>query len=411
MNPKRKFCTNDRGRERQARARAGRLIMHIDMDAFFAAVETSHLPQLEGKAVIIGGDPNSRGVVTTCSYEARKYGVHSAMSSAEAKRLCPHGIFICNATEKYSYTSMEIMKILADFSPQVEPVSVDEAFLDITETSKRWGGAAPLAMEVKRRIWVNLKMTCSVGIAAVRFVAKMASGAQKPDGLTIIEPGHETEFLWPQPIGNLWGVGPKTRDAFLRIGVNTIGDLAKYPKANLKKYFGIVGESLLEMANGIGDNEIQFTDADHDDKSMGHEHTFDHDVTGLDTIHSMLLRLSDRVSRRLREANFRGRTITLKIKHSDAKLKTRARTVNRPTNSAVKIYEYARYLLEKHQMADKPIRLIGVSVSKLEETEESPQYELLTDPNIKNNKIDNLIDELRDKYGEHTITFAGTQLT
>lgn len=411
MNPKRKFCTNDRGRERQVKEKKQRLIMHLDMDAFFAAVETAHLPQLEGKAVIIGGDPNSRGVVTTCSYEARKYGVHSAMSSAEAKRKCPHGIFICNATEKYSYASMEIMKILTDFSPQVEPVSVDEAFLDITETAARWGGPAPLAMEIKRRIWANLKMTCSIGISAVRFVAKMASGTQKPDGLTIIEPGGEKDFLWPQPIGNLWGVGPKSQEAFKKLGVNTIGDLAKYPKERLKKYFGIVGESLGDMANGTGDNEIQFTNAESDDKSMGHEHTFDRDVIDPDRLHGMLLRLSDKVSRRLREAGFKGRTITLKIKHSDTKLKTRARTVFQPTDSAVIIYEHAKYLLEKHQMTKQPIRLIGVSVSKLEKMNESAQTELLTDPNIKNDKIDHIIDELRNKYGEHTITFAGSQLS
>ena len=410
MNPKRKFCTNDRGRDHKAKTIGQRQIMHIDMDAFFAAVEVRDLPQLRGKPVIIGGDPNSRGVVTTCSYEARKYGVHSAMASSEAKRRCPHGIFICNATEKYSYASMEIMKLLSDFSPQVEPFSVDEAFLDITDTAARWGGAAPMAMEIKRRIWASQKITCSIGISAIRFVAKMASGAQKPDGLTIVEPGQEKDFLWPQPIGNLWGVGPKSQEAFIKLGVNTIGDLAKFPKYRLKKYFGIVGEALSEMANGVGDNEIRFTDSEAEDKSMGHEHTFERDVIDPDQIHGMLLRLSDKVSRRLREAGMVGRTITLRLKHADARRKSRARTVHIPTDCATTIYNHARYLLEHHRMADQPIRLIGVSVSKLEPKLLPDQTEFFNEGNIKSDKIDKIIDELRNKYGEHTIAYAGTKI-
>jgi len=411
MNPNRKFCTNDRGRKGTPDNNQRRIIMHIDMDAFFAAVEQAHLPSLEGKAVIIGGDPHYRGVVTTCSYEARKFGVHSAMSSAEALRKCPHGIFINNATAKYSYVSMEIMKILTDFSPQVEPFSVDEAFLDITKTAARWGGPEQLAMEVKRRIWQSQRMTASIGISAVRFVAKMASGVNKPDGLTVIEPGKEKEFLWPQPIGNLWGVGPKSQEAFQKIGINTIGDLAKCPKHQLKKYFGIVGDSLRDMANGIGENEICYTCDSSDDKSMGHERTFGRDTSNIDEIQGTLLHLADKVSRRLRHGGYKGRTITLKIKHSDIKLKTRANTLYHPTDCAIDIYNQAKLLLEKHRFLDRPIRLIGVSVSKLEKNREEIQADLLTDPrNNKKTKVDNVIDNLRDKYGEDTISFAGTIL-
>jgi len=410
MNPNRKFCTNDRGYKDRRYINSQRTIMHIDMDAFFAAVETAHMPSLEGKAVIIGGDPQYRGVVTTCSYEARKYGVHSAMSSAEAKRRCPHGIFINNATTKYSYVSMEIMKLLTDFSPQVEPFSVDEAFLDITNTAKRWGGPEQLAMEVKRRIWQSQQMTASIGIAAIRFVAKMASGVNKPDGLTVVPPGKEKDFLWPQPIGNLWGVGPKSEEAFRKIGIRTIEDLSKFPKHKLKKYFGIVGDSLRDMANGIGEDEISFTDTDHDDKSMGHEHTFGQDITDIDKIQGMLLHLGDKVSRRLRQGGYKGRTVTLKVKLSDAKLKTRARTIHCPTDCAITIYQQAKRLLEINGFTHIPIRLIGVSVSKLEKSRPEIQADLLEHPDEKKSKIDKIIDDLRGKYGESTITFAGTKL-
>ncbi len=410
MDPHKKFCTNDRGREKNHEPDKQRLIMHIDMDAFFASIEIAHMPSLEGKAVIIGGDPNSRGVVTTCSYEARKFGVHSAMSSYEAKKRCPHGIFLHNSTDKYGYVSMEIMKLLTDFSPQVEPFSVDEAFLDITETVDRWGGPGPISIEIKKRIWDSLRMTCSIGISAVRFVAKMASGAEKPDGLTIVEPGKEKEFLWPQPIGNLWGVGPKSAEAFNKIGVFTIADLAKVPKHKMKKYFGIVGDSLRDMANGIGNNEIHFTHDESEEKSMGHEHTFGANVSDIDKIHSMMLRLSDKVSRRLRSAGYVGRTVTLKVKHADARLKTRANTFSRPTDCAVMIYNHAVKLLQKHRLAESPIRLVGVSVSKLSPKSEPAQCDLLGNPDERSEKIDSVIDTLRNKYGEQAITFAGEQI-
>jgi DNA polymerase-4 len=267
-----------------------------------------------------------------------------------------------------------------------------------------------MAMEIKRRIWASQKMTCSIGISAVRFVAKMASGAQKPDGLTIIEPGKEKEFLWPQPIGNLWGVGPKSQEAFHKLGVNTIGDLANFPKHRLKKYFGIVGEALLDMANGKGNNEIQFTDAESNDKSMGHEHTFDVNVTDIDRILAMLMRLSDKVSRRLRHGGYQGRTVTLKIKHADARLKTRSYTFFHPTDCATTIYNHSRSLLDRHDLASEPVRLIGVSVSKLARIGESAQGDLLGNTDEKIELIDNAIDLLRDKYGEQTISYARSNL-
>jgi len=409
VNPKRKFCTNDRGQSRKKSDR-NRIIMHIDMDAFFAAIEQAHDPHLQNKPVIVGGSPEGRGVVTTCSYEARKFGIHSAMSSYEAVKKCPHGLFVNISSNKYTAISMEIMKILNDYSPQVEPFSVDEAFLDITKTSKRYGGAENLAREVKARILESQHITSSVGISAVRFVAKMASGVDKPDGLTIIEPGKEKEFLWDQPIGNLWGVGPKSREIFLTLGVNTIGDLAKYPQHLLKKQFGIVGESLQQMANGTGNDEISMTHQEREEKSMGHENTFNQDVTDPDHLFGMLLHLCEKVSRRLRHSGCQGRTITLKIKFSDRKLLTRARTINHATDSDVMIFNIARKLLMGNKFNERPVRLIGVSVSKLKVETESPQQELLTDPCDKLNRIDDVIDSVKSRFGDYSITRAGSQI-
>jgi len=384
--------------------------MHLDMDAFFAAVEQAHDPRLKGKPVIIGGDPETRGVVSTCSYEARKYGVHSAMSSARAVRLCPDGIFVETTSKKINHISMAIMKLLSNFSLQVEPFSVDEAFMDITSTAARYGGPEQLAKEVKRRIWESQKLTSSVGIAAIRFVAKMASGVNKPDGLTIIEPGTEIEFLWPQPIRNLWGVGPKSEAAFHKIGIRTIEDLAKYPKRRLKKYFGIVGDSLRDMANGIGGDEIHPAYIEPVEKSMGHEHTFEIDVIDPNRICGMLLYLSEKVSRRLRQAGYKGRTITLKVKYSDLKLITRARTIHKPTDGDIIIFENAKLLLEKNRFIEKPIRLIGVSISKLEKRAVDIQPDLLFHPDEKLKPVDQVMDLLREKYGERSISRAGAQL-
>lgn len=412
MNPKRKFCTNDRGKKNRAVGKDQKIIMHLDMDAFFAAIEQAHQPHLRGKPVIIGGNPEWRGVVSTCSYEARKYGVHSAMSSAKAVRLCPSGIFVETSSSKVNNVSLEIMKMLCEFSPQVEPFSVDEAFLDITETAQRRGGPKKLALEIKRRIWESHRLTASIGIAAIRFVAKMASSTSKPDGLTIIAPGKEREFLWTQPIRNLWGVGPKSEEAFHKIGIFTIADLARYPAQRLKRYLGVVGEALKEMANGIGETEIRASYVEPEEKSMGHEHTFKRDVIDPHRISGMLLYLSDRVSRRLRRAGYKGRTITLKTRHSNFKLKTRAKTIWAPTDCSQTIYQTAMRLLEENRFIESPIRLIGVSVSKLVKFSQGNndsaciQQSLIDGGEARLTAVDVLMDSLRDRFGEQIINRA-----
>jgi len=408
MKPKDKFCVNDRGRKQAKAVEKPRLIMHIDMDAFFAAVEQAHHPELKGKPVIIGGPARERGVVSTCSYEARKYGVHSAMSSAQAIKLCPEGIFVPVDGHKYSHISLDILKILSEFSPQVEPVSIDEAFVDITETATRYGGPKELALEVKRRIREKHQLTASIGISAIRYVAKMASSMSKPDGLTVVGPGQEKEFLWPLAVGCLWGVGPKSAEELNKVGISTIEELAKFPTHLLKRYFGVAGETLHDMAIGIGDDEVIATHVEVEDKSMGHEHTFGKDVADPDKILGMLLFLCEKVSRRLRKSGVGGRTITLKVKHSENKLMTRACTISSPTDCDVGIYRYAKQLLERNNFLARPIRLVGVSVSNLESVYDD-QPDLLSDKTNRLKEVDGVIDRLKDRFGEHSISRASCQ--
>ncbi len=389
-----------------------KVIIHLDMDAFFAAVEQMINPDLKGKPVIIGGNANSRGVVSTCSYEARNYGVHSAMPMKRAYELCPHAVFIDTSGGKYSYMSVEIIKILKDFAPYVEAVSIDEAFMDITSVWKRYGSPRKTAEAIKARIKEKLGLTASVGIAPNRQVAKIASSSNKPDGLVEIKPGQVQQFLWVQPVNHLWGAGPKTTEALNKQGIKTIGELAKASEKDLKNMFGIMGPGLIKMANGEGPDEVRESHIDYDAKSMGHEHTLHRDTKDYDRITGLLLYLSDKVSRRLRIAGYEAKTITLKVRKSDFKRVSRALTLHNYFDDEKAIYQSAKILLIKNQFLKKPIRLIGVSVSRLRKKEMCLYDDLLKNYGSKNRRkeVDKLLDKLRDRHGEESIFFAGTQL-
>ena len=388
------------------------MVMHLDMDAFFAAVEQNINPDLKGRPVIVGGTPDSRGVVSTCSYEARNYGVHSAMPMKEAYRLCPDAVYIDTSGGKYSYLSVQILNIMKKYSPNVEPVSIDEAFVDITGVHQRFGGPEKLAQAVKNDIKSEYGLTASIGIAPKRFIAKMASSSVKPDGLVVVNPYQVKQFLWGQPVGHLWGVGKKGDVALKKIGITTIGDLAKASSATLKKMFGIWGPALIKMANGEGDDEVRPSHIEHEAKSMGHEHTFYRDTNDLDEVLGLLLYLSDRTSRRLRQSGCEARTVTLKIRMGDFKLVTRAYTLRDYFDSEKIIYISSKQLLLRNRFLDKPIRLIGVNVSNLRDREDHDKFDLFNEdsPNRKNNRLDKLLDGLRDRHGEESIFFAGSQL-
>jgi len=240
-----------------------KVIIHLDMDAFFAAIEQMINPDLRGRPVIVGGTPDSRGVVSTCSYEARNYGVHSAMPMKRAYELCPDAVFIDTSGGKYSYMSVEVMNILKDFTPNVEAVSIDEAFMDITSVWRRYGSPRKAAEAIKREIKEKLGLTASIGVAPNRLAAKMASSSNKPDGLVIIQPHEVQQFLWVQPVEHLWGVGPKSTEALNNQGIRTIGDLAKASDTKLKNMFGILGPGLIRMARGEGPDDVRESHIDY----------------------------------------------------------------------------------------------------------------------------------------------------
>lgn len=389
-----------------------RVIIHLDMDAFFAAVEQTIHPALRGKPVIVGGKPDSRGVVSTCSYEARNYGVHSAMPMKEAYRLCPEGIYIDTSGDKYSYISYEVVNILKKYSDAVEPVSIDESFVDITKVHDRYGGPREIALAIKRDIKENFNLTASIGIAPNRFVAKMASSFNKPDGLVVIYPSEVKQFLWVQPIEHLWGVGPKSAAVLKKFGIVTIGDLAKESEAKLKKMFGIMGPALVKMANGEGCDEVSLSHLESFTKSMGHEHTFAMDTNDPRVVLGFLLYQSDKVSRRLRVFGYVGRTITLKVRRSDFTRLTRANSLTVYVDSEQEIYKTARKLLLDNRFLDRPIRLIGVGVSNLKKKTEERNDDLFVDYDFlkKSRRVNQVIDKLRDQHGEESIFYAGTKV-
>ena len=343
-----------------------RTILHVDMDAFYAAVEQRDHPEYRGKPVVVGSDPKQgkgRGIVATCSYEARKFGVHSAQPISQAWKLCPQGIYVLPDMEKYGRVSGSIMELLADFTDSIEQVSIDEAFLDVTGSEKLFGSGSDIAMRIKARVREGLGLTASVGVAANKFIAKVASDLKKPDGLVVVEPGHEKEFLAPLPIGRLWGVGPKTEAALRRSGLERIGQIADLKHADLTLRLGKTGEHLWQLAQGIDDRPVF---ADEGYKSIGHEITFERDTADPEVLHRTLLDLSERVAKRLRANKAWARTIAIKYREADFSTFTRRTTLNGPINTAENIFPVAEKLLKTLLREGVLVRLIGIYASNLE---------------------------------------------
>ena len=374
----------------------------MDMDAFFAAVEQRDDPALCGKAVIIGADPKKgkgRGVVSTCSYEARKYGIHSAMPISAAYRKCPHGVFLSGNMKKYKHASNQIFDILYDFTPDMEPVSVDEAFLDITGSYHFYETPYKTCRAIKERIKKEVHLTASIGIAPNKMVAKIASDYSKPDGLLEIPPDRLFDFLHPLPIERLWGVGQQTQKALNAMGIQTIGDLAKHSEAVLKKSLGVHGQHLYDLSHGIDEREVIVDD---EVKSVSHEHTFDKDIDDLNKIECILSHLSEKVSRRLRKYGLKGKTVTVKIRLQDFKTVTRAFTFSERVNYFDEIYQKAKELFDAYYKYPMKIRLLGVRVAHFDDP--YIQDSLFQDPvSEKKEKIHKAIDVIKDKFGEQAI--------
>nr|MBN2278014.1 DNA polymerase IV [candidate division Zixibacteria bacterium] len=388
-----------------------RVIMHVDMDAFFAAVEVRNCPWLKGKPVIVGGDPRWRSVVSTCSYEARRYGVHSGMPITRARQLCPDGVFISGTLNGYIYTSAMLQLIFQKYSPVVEPFSVDEAFLELTGCHRVFGTVENVVAQMKEEIREKLSLTCSVGISPTKLMAKMGSGENKPDGMTIMDRDDFRRIFYPRPVDALWGIGEATRKILNKIGIFTVGDLAERKEKELKAHFGKNGESLSILARGMDTNEVYNYENRPMDKSMSHETTLMNDLTEIDKVYSTLLWLSDRVARRLRKDNYVGRTVSVKVRSSDFNTITRDHTLDHPTDQTRVIYEAARNLVPREYGMKIKIRLLGVRVSNLEKKEVSRQMELIEDTAVKKLQATSAaIDRVRNRFGDSAIKLAGTKI-
>jgi len=382
-------------------------IIHLDMDAFYPAVEVLDDPSLQGKAVIVGG-ASHRGVVASASYEARKFGVRSAMPIAEARRRCPEGVYLHPRMQRYSEVSRRVFAIFERFTPLVEPLSIDEAFLDVTASMRLFGSPPEIAVQIKRCVRDELKLTVSAGVASNKSVAKIASDLRKPDGLTVVEPGGERQFLAPLPIERLWGAGPVTCRSLHLMGVQTIGDLAGLPIDLLITKLGALGESLHRLSCGIDEREVE---TGQEAKSIGNEETFAEDIRDTDTARQELLALAVKVAARLRHENAKGRTICLKVKYADFRQITRSITLNDPFDDSGVIYRECCGLLEKTEVGRRPVRLLGVSVSNLAAPGAPRQQELFADQGRarKAAELNRAIDRIQDTFGNDAI-MPGTLL-
>lgn len=336
-----------------------RKIIHIDMDAFYAAVEQRDFPELRGKPVIVGGQPNSRGVVSTASYEARKFGVHSAMPSSKAYRLCPQGIFVYPRFEVYIEVSRQILEIFFSYTDLVEPLSLDEAFLDITGT----GSATLLALEIKKRIFDTTGLTASAGVSYCKFLAKVASDYKKPNGLTVIPPEKAEEFLENLPIGKFFGVGKVTEKRMKEFGIHTGKDLKAFTREELSERFGKSGSYYYDIVRGIDDRPVS---PERERKSYGKERTFEKDMTDVEEMKDFLRKIAGRVSEGMKKKPIVGKTVTLKVRFANFQRITRSKTIDEPTNDPETMYRIAADLLENHTPAGKRrVRLLGISMSGL----------------------------------------------
>jgi len=380
-----------------------RTILHIDMDAFFASVEQRDRPELRGKPVLVGGD-GPRGVVAAASYEARAFGCHSAMPSAIAKRLCPNAIFVKGSHSSYSAVSKQVFEILERFSPAIQPISIDEAFLDVTGSTHLFGSPTDIAIEIRRLVKQELDLTCSVGIAPNKFLAKLASDMNKPDGYTIITPETTQQILDPLPVEKLMGVGPSTQRSLDRLGVRTVAQLRALPKETLNARMGEFGDKLYRLCQGIDDRPVRI---DKGAKSISHEHTFETDLEDPDEVRAIIARQAGDVAARLRKHGRYAKTISIKVRFGNFETITRSHTLDAQTNETNTIHQAAKSLFDQWAHNYRPVRLIGVGLSGLTQ---SPADAGLFDAqtNHKNQAVDKAADAIASKFGKNALTRAST---
>ena len=374
-----------------------RAIAHVDMDAFYASIEQRDRPELRGRPVIVGASPGGRGVVSAASYEARPFGVRSAMPVSRAARLCPHAAFVPVDMEKYQRVSVQVMGILADFSPLVEPVSVDEAFVDLTGTEPLFGTPLDAVRLIKQRIRAETQLTASAGLATNKFVAKVASELEKPDGLVVVPAGDEARFLGVLPVEHLWGVGRVMSKELCDLGFTTIGQLQKAPRAVLAKKFGKHGEALADLAHGRDDRPVEPFGVP---KSIGAEETFGVDCTDHARLRTTLRGQAERVAAELRASGFAAARVTLKFRLAPFETHTRSTSGER-TQDGLELYRRAAALLERERLT-RPVRLIGLSASRLGPSG-TGQLDLLDPAALRRERLARVVDHLTTRFGEGTV--------
>ncbi|HSG28456.1 MAG TPA: DNA polymerase IV [Candidatus Krumholzibacterium sp.] len=377
------------------------VIAHIDMDAFYASVEILDFPELAGKPVVVGGSSN-RGVVSAASYRARDFGIHSAMPIFQAKKLCPDLVIRPGRMTRYSEISAVVMKLLHSFSPLVEQISIDEAYIDLTGTEKLFGPAPDTAERIRAAIREQTSLTCSVGLSTSKLVAKIASDLDKPDGLTIIPPERVRGFLESLPVGKIPGIGKKSGEELRKLGIMKVGDILRFSPRFLREKFGRFGERILDIAEGrTGGQVVPWSRP----KSVSNELTLEEDTDDIGLLEQYLLGLSEQVGRRLRKHDLKGRTVTLKLKDSDHRLITRSHTLEKPTSQGKRIFTTVRELLHENGV-DSAQRLVGVGVSNFEEDSGKGQFLLFEagdDDERKWDRVDRAMDSIVDRYGRGAV--------
>lgn len=391
------------------------MILHIDMDAFYASVEEREKPELVGRPLIVGGRPEGRGVVAAANYAAREFGIRSAMPSARAVRLCRDLIILSPRGDLYSQVSRQIREIFRRYTPLIEPLSLDEAFLDVSGSEKLYGATEVIGRRIKEEIRGELGLIASVGVAPNKFLAKLASDHEKPDGFTVIHKDQVQTFLDPLPVGRIWGVGQSAERRLLQMGITTVKDMRKKSSEFLEQEFGSIGNRLWQLSHGVDDRPVV---ADSETKSISHETTFGVDITNLETLESVALSLTEGVCFRLRDAGLMAKTVNLKIRYHDFSTVNRSKTLDNYTNGTIDIWNTLRQLiLDLLANRSFSVRLVGAGVSNFGEnhsveTSSAGQMDLFTDlleksvsgrDEQRQDQLDRLSDEIRRKYGKNSI--------
>jgi DNA polymerase-4 len=376
------------------------MILHVDMDAFYASVEIRDRPELAGRPVVVGGSPDGRGVVAAASYVARRFGIRSAMPAAQARRLCPQAVFLPSRIAHYAEISGQIRAIFERYTPIVEPLSLDEAFLDVRSSEKLFGPSDQVGQRIKNDIRGELNLVASVGVAPNKFLAKLASDLHKPDGFLVVNPEDIETFLDPLPVNRLWGVGNATDRALHRLGLRTIGQLRRLPRDWLVRQFGHLGEHLWRLARGRDERPVV---AARQAKSVSHETTFEHDIGDPLVLRTWLRSLAEQVGFRLRQSQYRGRTVVIKVRYGDFTTITRSHTLAEATDITDDLWRHAGQLFERLLPLRAPVRLLGVGVADLQQPQQQQPDLFGEAPPVRKQELDRVADAIRTRFGKRAL--------